>query len=213
MAKRPIFLPNLDGDVLVSEIEVEFKYHSGFSVHRKRESIASLHEAARRRGISPILEISTKSNFELGVYLSAFNLNLTVRGGVKASVEGAYQGSKVFEHGGPFRELFSKAGKEIKSDKRLIESGNLVAFEFEDRTWSLEPKTAFYDWLYVTALIQNPEVSAQLPMYQAFSDIEFNPRRSINCQARAAALFVALTKRDMLTTISDPVSFSALQVQ
>jgi len=35
--------------------------------------------------------------------------------------------------------------------------------------------------------------------YRAFSDIAFNPERSINCQAYAAALYVSLYERGLLT--------------
>lgn len=35
--------------------------------------------------------------------------------------------------------------------------------------------------------------------YRAFSDIAFNPDRSINCQAYAAALYVSLHDRGLLT--------------
>ena len=31
--------------------------------------------------------------------------------------------------------------------------------------------------------------------YDAFTDIEFNPQKSINCQAKSAALFVGLVKQ------------------
>ena len=34
----------------------------------------------------------------------------------------------------------------------------------------------------------------QLEAFQGFSDIAFNPDRSLNCQARAVALFVSLSK-------------------
>ncbi|MDW9231752.1 hypothetical protein C7S15_5898 [Burkholderia cepacia] len=34
--------------------------------------------------------------------------------------------------------------------------------------------------------------------YRAFSDIAFNPERSINCQAYAAALYVSLHERGLL---------------
>ena len=64
--------------------------------------------------------------------------------------------------------------------------------------WGLEPKTAFYDWLYVKALSQHPELAADVTSYAAFSDIEFSPKKSINCQARSVALFVSLRKRGLL---------------
>ena len=34
--------------------------------------------------------------------------------------------------------------------------------------------------------------------YSAFTDIAFNPEKSINCQARSVTLFVALCKADKL---------------
>lgn len=36
------------------------------------------------------------------------------------------------------------------------------------------------------------------PQFQGFTDIEFNPKKTINCQAYAAALFVSLSKRGIL---------------
>ncbi len=60
------------------------------------------------------------------------------------------------------------------------------------------PKTAFYDWLFIRCLYPHREYLHRLHIYAAFSDIEFNPDRSINCQARSTALFVALQKKDLL---------------
>jgi hypothetical protein len=34
--------------------------------------------------------------------------------------------------------------------------------------------------------------------FEGFSDIVFNPKRSLNCQARAAALFVSLSQNELL---------------
>ena len=79
----------------------------------------------------------------------------------------------------------------------MRESGDLVSFQFGDEQWPLEPKTAFYDWLYLQALRQQPELAVELLKFEGFTDIEFNPKRSINCQARAAALYVALAKRGL----------------
>jgi len=36
-------------------------------------------------------------------------------------------------------------------------------------------------------------------LYDAFTDIEFNPDRSINCQAYSLALFRALQERNLLS--------------
>jgi hypothetical protein len=72
------------------------------------------------------------------------------------------------------------------------EGHRLVAFEFDGIRWDLEPKTAFYDWLYIHALLENPQLAEEVKEYDAFTDIEFNPNRQINCQAAAAALYISL---------------------
>ena len=155
MAKRPIFTPNFSGFPYVDAIDIEFKWHPGFAKSQLQKSIASLHEAAEKLNkISPILEISSKSTLSLGVSLSAFNLSLKTLNDQKMSVECAYQGSKVFENGGPYHELYSVSSREAKMDERLRESGELVAFNFCGEDFPIEPKTAFYDWLYLTALCQ-----------------------------------------------------------
>src|ERR1017187_5930425 len=115
----------------------------------------------------------------------------------------AYQtvGEQVFERGGPFTDLYCKGDREIgeaKRDLRLKESGPLVGFCFEGVEFPLEPKTAFYDWLYCSFLSQYRDWAVKLFDYAGFTDIEFNPYRSINCQARSAALFLSLMKREAL---------------
>jgi len=49
--------------------------------------------------------------------------------------------------------------------------------------------------------------------YQAFTDMEFNPKKSIHCQAYSLAMFVALKKRDLLDKIADPVDFFELYTE
>lgn len=75
MAKRPVFIPNSSGSTLVDTKMIDFQYHSGFAVVQKQKSINSLHDSIRDKlDIFNILEISSKSEVELGVALSAFNL-------------------------------------------------------------------------------------------------------------------------------------------
>ena len=199
MAKRPIFIPNFDGFPYVDAIDIEFKWYSGFTKSQVQKSIASLHAAAEKQGITPILEISGKSMLQLGVSLSAFKLPLKTPKGRKMTVECAYQGSKVFENGGPYHELYLVSSRDAKTDERLRNSGELIAFNFCGEDFPTEPKTAFYDWLYMTALCQKKtDLMKELEAYQGFSDIVFNPNRSINCQARAAALFVSLSKNGLI---------------
>ena len=196
MAKRPIFTPDFSGFPYVDAIDIEFKWHPGFAKSQLQKSIASLHEAAEKlHKISPILEISGKSASDLGSSLSAFNLSLELPNGRTTSVECAYQGSKVFENGGPYHELYDVSSREAKTDERLQNSGELVSFNFYDEKFHIEPKDAFYNLLYIAALCQKEtDLMPKLEAFQGFSDIAFNPNRSLNCQARAAALFVSLSK-------------------
>ena len=85
-----------------------------------------------------------------------------------------------------------------KKDTRLKQSGDLVGFEFFGTCWPIEPKTAFYDWLYLNSLRKNQWAVEQLDDYDAFTDIEFNPQKSINCQAYSVALFKSLLGRGLL---------------
>lgn len=201
MASRPIFTPSLSGKLLVNTHYVDFQWFPGMAKSQSQKSIESLHmEAKKQIGVSKILEISSKSSEELGVNLSAFNLMIkTVKREREFSLECAYQASKVFERGGPFLDLLDARSIDAKRDPRLNQHGRLVKFCFYGVDWKLEPRTAFYDWLYVNALHKRPELAEQVLAYRAFSDIAFNPERSINCQAYAAALYVSLHERGLLT--------------
>jgi hypothetical protein len=198
MAKRYVYLPNLTGKVLVAPVAVEFRWVAGMAVSQKQKSIRSLHEAAAKINISKVLEISSKSENPLGVKLSAFNLHLTTPSGLNIPVENAFQASKVFQHGGPYLDLLQATPREAKKYPQLSTSGDLKEFRLEGQDWPTWPLTAFYDWLYLSALRQSPRLAEQLLAFDGFTDIEFNPERSLNCQAASAALFVALSRRDEL---------------
>ena len=192
MAKRPVFVPNANGPHFVETVPVEFKWYSGFAKSQTQKSISSLHEAAKEIGISPVLEVSRRSMSPLGSSLSAFDLMLEAPVGQEVSVECAFQGSKVFEKGGPYHDLYSVSSRSAKTEERLRDSGEVVAFNYYGKNFPIEPQTAFYDWLYITALCRKQSCLAdELRLYQGFSDIFFNPELSINCQARAIAVFVA----------------------
>ncbi|MCM3089396.1 hypothetical protein M3557_16010, partial [Bhargavaea ginsengi] len=59
----------------------------------------------------------------------------------------------------------------------------------------------------VNALNQNKQFHDELLSYEAFTDIEFNPNKSINCQAYSVAMFVSLAKRNLLENIREPADF------
>jgi hypothetical protein len=201
MAERPVFVPTADTAQLVEEHFLPLKWHSGFAASQKKKNIIALHEAAAEQGLKPLLEISTKSDHKRGRHMSAFHMTVPTTKYGRIKLELAFQGSKVFERGGPFVDLYSKSDKEVgeaKRDKRLVESGRLVGFQFEGMEFPLEPKTAFYDWLYINVLKDYRDWAPALYTYAGFTDVEFNPFKSINCQARSAALFVSLLKRNLL---------------
>ena len=55
---------------------------------------------------------------------------------------------------------------------------------------------------------RDDEIDIALVEREAFTDIEFNPEKSLNCQARSCALYVALLKNGGLRdTASDPTAF------
>lgn len=211
MAQRPVFVPGRRKNS-PEVFQTEFSWSGGFAASQKQKNIAALHEAfARRFPEKKVLEISSKSLEPLGVRLSAFNLTKFVPElGRSVPLECVFQGGKVFAAGGPYRDLYEVTPREAKKDSRLKGSGMLRAFRFDGRDYPLIPRTAFYNWLYVNALLEHPELGEGLMEYDAFTDIEFNPEKSINCQAEAAALFVALARRGLLEECRDFEKFLAL---
>jgi hypothetical protein len=199
MAQRPVYQPVSTGELLVSTRQVEFVWTPGQAPVQKQKNVVALHLAAQDQlGIRQPLEISSKSTLSLGVAASAFNLIITTPQQRRFSVEAAFQSSKVFERGGPYTDLLEQSARQARQDPRLRASGELLAFRFFRQEWPLQPITAFYDWLYLNALRQNPDIANGLLEYDAFTDIEFNPQRSLNCQAYTAALYVALHRKGLL---------------
>ena len=211
MARRPVFVPDSDKPY-VSEVSLDFEYFPGSSIQQKQRSIASLHASyVARFPSSRVLEVSSKSERDIGVQLSAFNLMIEYPGRGSCSVECAFQASKVFLHGGPYVDLLNASSRAAKSDRRLRESGKLVGFKYFEHEFPLEPKTYFYDWLYASTLCRHDKLVEQVMMFDAFTDIEHNPERSINCQARSVAKVVGLARAGLLAdALQSPRAFLEL---
>ena len=203
MAIRPVFQISKNKDVDVNIIDYEFKWHSGFAKSQKQKSIEELHKSyLSDNKEDKILEISTSSTNELGVKLSAFNLMIKKQNNKEiCSVECLFQSCKRFENGGPYKDIIAKSSIEAKKDARLKNSGNLLSFIYKNEEWPLEPKTIFYDYIYMNALNQHEKLKSEIVKYDAFTDIEFNPKKSINCQARSAALYVWLFRNNMIDKV------------
>ncbi|MBN6066832.1 hypothetical protein HYE66_10280 [Aggregatibacter actinomycetemcomitans] len=207
-AIRPIFIPNRD-NIGVIEQNIQFDWHMGMSAEVRKRSIKSLHQEAEKQGFNKILEASSKSDQEIGIQLSSFFLK-NIKG---YPVENLFQSSKVFVNDGPYRDLLTVTPREAKKDTRLRESGEMVKFTFNQKDFPLEPKSLFYDWLYLNVLFSERNLALREAFFEehfdAFSDIEFNPQRSFSCQARTLALCVSLYENESVQNfIRDPVGLS-----
>ena len=131
MAHHPYFVPRAQSRPHVAELFAEFSWHSGMSISQKQKTIQDFHAAIKRNDVSKNpLEVSSKSFQPVGICLSSFNLLFTTKIGRILTVESAFQGSKRFEDGGPFRDLFFEQPKNAKRDSRLTSSGKLTGFSF-----------------------------------------------------------------------------------
>ncbi len=183
MAKRPVFF--IRQKKVVQDL-FSFEWFPGFSISQKQKSIESLHHAILKADADARpLEISTKSKDAIGVKLSAFNLRLN-----NYTLENVFQSAKVFANGGPYPDLLNVPPKAAKRDERLHNSGNLKAFRYQNEDFPLIPKTVFYDFIYIAAVKNSftADEIKEISSYNYFTDIEFNPTKSINTQARAAAM-------------------------
>ena len=192
MAVRPVFVPQ-SGRPLVREVAVDFEWFAGFALSQQQKSIASLHRGALRQRVRHPLEIFSKSPEALGRSLSAFTLTVEHPEHGPVPLESVFQAAKRFSRGGPYTELALATPRDARGDPRLRSSGLLLGFQWGAARLPNRPPTAFYDWLYLKALGRLDEaVRAQIRERDGFTDIAFNPEKSLNCQARSAALYAAL---------------------
>lgn len=179
---------------------------------------------------SEILEVSTASHdYEVGQALSAMNLIYTDPDTSESyPLENWFQASKVFikdgKERGPYRDLLNvrlaKRYINPHPDKKTIEQfegdplfekiqseingSTMSCFRLSGEDYPLLPRSAFYDYLYVSALcqLQNKELAEGLMSFRVFTDIMFNPgsgkTKRFNTQARSCAIFASLAKRGIV---------------
>ena len=208
MAKRPAW--TIENGKIIRK-DFEFAWNGGFAISQKRKNINALHQAIEDATGQTALEISSKGEVELGNQLSAFKMKTT---GV--FIENIFQASKRYENGGPYLDLLDVAPKDAKRDERHKISGKLVAFVRNGEDWPLEPKTVFYDYIYVLAVIENFGCELDINEYNWFTDIEFNPGKSINCQARAVAIYKLIQEKAAFNVLNDRsawINFHTLHVK
>ncbi len=187
---------------------IQFTYINGLTFNQKQKNVESFHRSINEYNKkSRILEVSTKSNDALGVKLSAFNLMLD-----GYPFECVFQSSKVFDNGDQYPEAKHMTPQEAKSFLRENSKGKtLLAFKYNKIEFPLFPKSLFYDYLYIKSFLESNLNISDLLSFNIFTDIEFNEKRQINCQARSVAILVSLYKRQLLTeAISSPEKFKEL---
>lgn len=198
MAYRPVFYGDAFG---YKKHMIDFEFFTGFSLSQKQKSIQSLHKSISRNFPGrKILEVSSKSPDEIGRQASAFNLNVILKSGKEFSVEQIFQGSKKFRRGGSQLHLIDQmTSKELKKYiGKVHQVDELVSFECFGQIFPLKPQTFFYNWLYINSLHKNQLLANQIINYDTFTDIEFNPNKSKNCQAEACSIYVYLYKSNLL---------------
>lgn len=213
MSERPVYMPKLTRPFYTIE-NYEFDWAPGQAAAQKKKNSAELRSLWKEKhpGQS-ILEVSTKSDSPAGEKLSPFNLTKRLKSLRKEfPVENIYQAAKTFRHGGPYVDLLGAAPNKALADPRLLDSGPLVSFTMENEQYPATPVWLFYTWLYLSALLENPGLADTVRKTDAFCDIEFNPNKGVNNQARACAVFHSLARLGLLEQAKSFEGFKAIMM-
>jgi type I restriction enzyme M protein len=212
MAKRLYFIAKPSYQGLIVEKTIHFENFRGQSLNQKHKSIESMHHAIRAyESGGKILEVSTISPNPLGRKLAGVTLSAETRDGQEVPVMNIFESAKVFEKGGPYRDLLEADPFTVSEDKRLTQSGRLLGFHFENTPYSLTPRHLFFDWIYMGALYKRKELHEELAVYDMVTDIEYNMQSMFASSARACAYFISLYHAGLLDEVmKDPDSFSRI---
>lgn len=213
-ATRPVFLPNPKAPCYFYQKEVTFKWEYD-AKHKKidyRKNSINLRKTFQEKYNLNLLEVSSASDCRLGKNLSAFNLTIKTKNKRVYTVEQLFQAGKVFEKAGSQIGLLKVDSKTAKQRTAKIQkSGDkLIGFYLFGKEFPLTPTNLFYDWLYIHALNSN-ELGKYCLEYDGFTDIRFNPGKSVNCQAMACAKYESLVmSRNLDKALNDIVKFKEL---
>ena len=187
MAIRPIYISTNIPEKPFIKKDIEFDWVKGLSYSQKCKRRDSLHEAivkTKLYSIDKVLEISTKSNIDLGINLSALNLTVKFNSGNEIPVESIYQASKVFN-----------------------KNYEVTKFKYGNSEFEKDPYSMYYDYIYMLGLYSHKEYHDELNNYDIFTDIEFNPKKQLNTQARAVAIWNTLYRNNMTGIIESQDDF------
>ena len=208
---------------------VEFEWFLGMSWQQKQKSSLSMLAQLKDEGYIPI-EVSRRSeDMDFGVQLSAFNLKLNnynvenifqaykvcndggpyldllkvepkkARGDCRIQTSESKKPCQFNNIEYKNKDFYEN--EDVCEHCRNRSERHLVNFSSGKVHWDIEPKSLFYDAVYISALLQNKHLSDRLVEYNAFTDIEFNQKipysqnkGPFNCQARSCAIFSSLKK-------------------
>lgn len=155
----------------------------------------SIKQYGQIQGLDPtdkILEVSSACQDYLGKGLSALTMTIMSPVGI-CSVESLYQGSKLFELGGPYTDLYLKKPYVARNDPRLKGSGRVIGYSYFNDYWPESPVIGLYTWLYFNAYRSlDPSLQFQIEQYSYYSDIFYNGNQQVNTPARSLAISIAL---------------------
>ena len=217
MAEKSVFISKVEYPFF-EEVHVNIDWFGGFALSQKRKCKIGLHQNfLMEYPKEKILEISSSSLMSLGAKLSAMHLNKRTLKGI-TTVESAFQSSRIYGDGakriGPFPEYRFLPGRECKKlVKEAAKEMHSYQYELDGLTFYAPAHhiSQFYDFLYLNALLEpeNEEVKNKLlqEKYTAFTDLA---TKSLNCQARSAAIFVGLVRAGMIDEVRDYDSYLKL---
>lgn len=212
MAKRLYFIAKPSYQGLIVEKTIHFEYYRGQNLGQKHKSIESMHHAIRAfESGGRILEVSTVSPDPLGRKLAGVFLLAKNEDGHTVPVMNIFESAKVFERGGPYRDLLEKDPLEVSKDERLSNSGRLLGFHYQNESYSLTPRNMFFDWIYMNVLYEQKALHEELAEYDMVTDIEYSMNSMFASSARACAYFISLYKTGLLDeTMKDADSFKKI---
>lgn len=184
-------------DNKIAKGSIRFKWEAGTSIAQKKRCCRNLHNVIDFHCELSPLDISRGSTSSLGESLSAFNL--TWKG---KPVECWYQGSKVFSNAGAMHKLYNVNAATAKNAVKASGLGRLVGFNLDGAEFPMEPKTAFYDLLYLCALREKFGDSLELSAYDCFTDI-MATTDTLACQARTVCEYKLLQNTANLDVLNN----------
>lgn len=217
MAEKSVFISK-SSYPFFEEVRVNIDWFGGFALSQKRKCQIGLHQNfLAAYPDMKVLEISSASTLSLGAKLSAMNLSKRTSRGI-TTVESAFQASRIYKNEvekiGPFPEYMFLPGRECKKLVKEASNGWISKeYCFDGMTFYAPAYhiSLFYDFLYLNALLEpeNQEIREQLLSegFNAFSDLA---TKSLNCQARSAAIFVGLVQAGRIDDVRDMESYLLL---